>query len=127
VVIWAALCVGVATFFAISFAVEVKPDSGLLQPILAAAAVLAIGCISGSRLWPARIKQAAGATPEQMALTRHIVGCALCEGAALFAVVAILLTRSPYAIAIAAICFYALLTLYPSLERWNRLARLGEP
>ena len=75
---------------------------------LADAAAFAVGAVGGGGAcpqpaWDPAPAYALGATPEQMALTRHIIGCALCEGAALFAVVAILLTRSPYAIAIAAI------------------------
>ena len=125
VLIWGSLCAAVAAFFVVSLVVDLKPAPGLTQPMLAVAATLAAGCIAASRLLPPRIKPQAGATPEQAALSRHVVGCALCEGASLFAIVAFMLTRTPHAIA--AIGFFALLTLYPSLERWNRLVEPGGP
>ena len=121
-VIWGALCAAVAVFFAVSLILDVGgPDPRVVEPMLGVSAVMAVACVAGSRLWPPRIKQLPDVTPEQMALNRHIIGCALCEGATLFALVTFIVTHSTYALAIASFCFCALLALYPTLERWNRL------
>jgi len=56
-----------------------------------------------------------------VAMTRLIVGWALCEGVAMFPLVAFLLARDARLLAVLAVDVVALLTLYPSAERWAAL------
>jgi hypothetical protein len=121
VIIWTALCLAVAGFFAVTFFVRVPPRQDVLRPLLGIAAAMTVVCLVASRVLPERIKRPGGASREQFAMQRHIIACALCEGAALFACVVLLITRSSIAGAIAAVGYAALLLSYPGLERWQRL------
>jgi hypothetical protein len=80
-----------------------------------------------SWLWAVRMKPklppgAAPQAPEALALTRLVVACALCEGAALFAVVAFLVTQDRLLLAPFALALAALLAHFPGDRHWARLA-----
>ena len=121
VIVWGAFCIAVAAFFAVALSVHMPPRKDVLRPLLGIAAAMTVGCLAASRLLPERIKRPRGASREQFALQRHIIACALCESAALFACVVLLITRSSIAGGIAAVGYTALLLLYPGLERWQKL------
>jgi hypothetical protein len=120
IVIWAAHLGLLALFLALVLAlppparVHVPPELVLAL----AAATSALG-IALSRLLPQRIApRQAGGGHEAVAMTRLIVGWALCEGVAMFPLVTFLLARDARLLALLAVDVVALLTLYPSAERW---------
>jgi hypothetical protein len=74
-----------------------------------------------SRLLPPRIA-IADAGPDAAVLVRLVVGWALCETAATLAIVAFALTHDPRLVGAAVVDLMALVTLYPSVPRWESLA-----
>jgi hypothetical protein len=126
-IIWAALCAGVLLFFAVSLFVRLPGDPRLVGVMLPVSAALTLVTTAVSWLWAVRMRPALPPgttphTPEQLALTRLIVATALCEGAALFAIVGFLVTGAdarmvgPLAVSLASI-----LAHYPGDRHWARL------
>jgi hypothetical protein len=64
-------------------------------------------------------------TPEQLAVTRLIVASAVCEGAALFAIVGFLVTGAPVMLGPWALSFGSLVAHFPGDRHWARL--VGTP
>ena len=77
-------------------------------------------CIALSRMLPRRVP-AVPAGREATAFTRLVVGWALCEGAALFPLVAWIVTDDRRLLVICAVDLLALALLYPSGPRWELL------
>jgi hypothetical protein len=82
--------------------------------------VTSVACIVLSRMLPPRIRPIP-AGPEATAFVRLVSGWALCEGAALFPLVIWILTNDGHLLLVCAVDLLALLLLYPSPARWNRL------
>ncbi len=82
-------------------------------------------CIALSRAVPDRLRPLP-AGREATALLRMITAWAFCEGAALFPLVAWIVTDDSRLLGVCAVDLVALLTLYPSEARWNGLLP-GEP
>jgi len=129
-IVWAAMCIGLAIFFAVALLVRLPPRTDILRPMLAIAAGLTVFSLVTARILPEWLKRPPKLTREQFAMQRHTIACALCQGAALFACVVLMITRSPLAGAIAAVGYGGLLVSYPGQERWQRLlgpAGVDEP
>jgi hypothetical protein len=133
-IIWAALVAGVLAFFAVALYlflfVHVPGDARLVPVMLPVAAGLSVVDAALSWLWAVRMRPAvrAGAAPpapEAFALTRLIVASALCEGAALFALVAFLVTQDAVMLLPLAVSFVGLVAHFPGARHWARL--VGEP
>lgn len=126
-IIWAALVAGITAFFlvsmAVSMAVPMPGAPGLGDVLLPVAALLSIANAALSWLWAVRMRSPPGApaTPEALAVTRLIVASALCEGSALFGIVAHLVTRDDRMFLPFALSFVALLAHFPGDRHWARL------
>jgi F0F1-type ATP synthase membrane subunit c/vacuolar-type H+-ATPase subunit K len=102
-----------------------SPPRALLFGLAAVTSALGIAL---SRLLPPRIPaRQAGGRPAALALLRMVIGWALCEGPALFALVAHLLTHDARLLGIFAVDLLALVTLYPGPAAWERLSAERPP
>ncbi len=123
--LWAAMVGFLVAFLAMELALDLPVASadaprGLLLAL--AIATSALGIVL-SRLLPPRIPaRQAGGRPAALALLRMVIGWALCEGAALFALAAHLLTQDTRLLGVFAVDLLALLTLFPGQEAWTRLS-----
>lgn len=130
VVVWAALTGGLVLFTAVATRMPpTRADGGRLAAVLfPAVAGVAVVFVLLSWLLPGRIRPGgAVVTPDQLALSRSVVACALCEGPALFAVVGLMLTRAPAMLLPFALSAGALLAHYPGRSRWERLGADARP
>lgn len=100
-------------------------DPALTRVLLLVLAPLAVVNVALSRLLAPRVQGAPGASPDERALARNIVACALCEGAGLFAIVVFMLSGSPVALAILLLALAGLLACWPGDARWEALG--GSP
>ncbi len=133
-IIWAALVAGVLAFFGVSLFLflfgRMPGDARLVPVMLPVAAGLSVVNAALSWLWAVRMRPAvptgaAPPAPEAFALTRLIVASALCEGAALFAIVAFLTTQDAVMLLPLALSFVALVAHFPGARHWARL--VGSP
>jgi hypothetical protein len=121
VVVWLGILL-TPLFFAAVTAV-VAPPREMRSPELAglffwmAAAVVGLG-IGLSRLLPLRIGATAQGARDPVAFTRLTVAWAILEGAALFPLVAQLVTGDPFQFLLTGVALAALVGLYPSEARW---------
>jgi hypothetical protein len=91
--------------------------------LLAMAVVTSVLGILLSRVLPPRISaRQAGGPPAANAFIRLLVGWALCEGVAVFPLVAHLLAHDDRLLAVFAVDLVALALLYPSPDAWAQLA-----
>ncbi len=80
-----------------------------------------------SRHLPVRITpRQAGGRHEVMATTRLLIGWSLCDGAAVFALLARIVTGDPRLVGVFGLCLFGIVTLYPSQSRWALLAELPD-
>jgi len=93
------------------------PANGLLFWISLATSA---ACIALSMVLPRKVP-AVPAGREVTAFIRLVVGWALCEGAALFPLVAWIVTDDPRLLGVCAVDLLALVLLYPSVNRWELL------
>jgi hypothetical protein len=125
VVVWASMLVTPLFFAAVT--VAVAPPREMRTPELSgmffwlAAAVVGLG-IAMSRLLPPRIRQRDSGSRDTVTFTRLAVAWAILEGAALFPLVAQLVTGDLFLFALTAVALAALVTLFPSETRWARHA-----
>jgi hypothetical protein len=109
-------------FFAAVTAV-VAPPREMRSPELAgmffwmAAAVVGLGILL-SRMLPRRIGQGGLGGRDPVAFTRLVVAWAILEGAALFPLVAQLVTGDPFQFLLTGVALSALVALFPSEARW---------
>ncbi len=82
-------------------------------------------CIAMAHVLPTRIRTIP-AGREATAFIRLVSGWALCEGAALFPLVAWIVTDDPRLLGVCAVDLLALVTLFPSELRWESMLP-GEP
>ncbi len=86
--------------------------------IAIASSLLQVGL---SRVLPAHLSPRAPG-PDGVAFARMLVAWALCESAALFPLVAFLVTGDPRLVGLFAVDLFALVLLYPGDAIWERLA-----
>jgi len=124
-IVWFALLGGLVAFFVVATMVgpgfrgggHADPELGrFLTAVMAVYTLVVVGL---SRLVPRLLKLAVA--PGQAALTRTIVGSALCEGAGLFGVVVWLLSGSPVVLAPLLLALGGLLAWFPGDGRWAAL------
>jgi len=119
--VWVSTLVVPLSFGAVAEAVRGKaphlPANGLLFWISLATSV---ACITLSRVLPRRVP-AVPAGREATAFIRLVVGWALCEGAALFPLVAWIVTDDRRLLWVCAVDLLALVLLYPGQDRWERM------
>jgi hypothetical protein len=82
-------------------------------------------CIALSQVVPQKVAPVP-AGREATAFIRLVSGWALCEGAALFPLVAWIVTEDPRLLGVCAVDLLALVMLFPSEQRWERMLP-GEP
>ncbi len=127
--VWGAMVGFPLAFLAMELALDLQapvesPPRALLFGLAAGSSALGIAL---SRLLPPRIPaRQAGGRPA-LALVRMVIGWALCEGPALFALVAHLLTHDARLLGIFAVDLVALVALYPGDAAWERLSADGPP
>ena len=123
--VWAAMGGFLLAFLAMELALDLPAGSadaprGLLFGLAVATSALGIAL---SRLLPPRMPaHQAGGRPAALALVRMVIGWALCDGAALFAMAAHLLTNDARLLGVFAVDLLAHLTLYPGEDAWARLS-----
>ncbi len=147
--IWAALLAGATVFLgaALFLVFGLRDGAGLGVPpaapalIVGSSLALSVVSVAMSWLWAVRMRIArlaeGGVTrpgarpppfppgPEADAVARLTVACALCEGGALWAVVAFLLTGEPLALASYALSWLALAAHFPGARHWAQLTGLA--
>jgi hypothetical protein len=125
VVAWGALLATPVLFAGVT--VAAAPPQGMRSPELAgmflwmSAAVVGLG-VALSRLLPPRIREHDQGPRDAVAFTRLVVAWGILEGAALFPLVAKLVTGDPLLYALSAAAVAAQLSLFPSEARWKRFA-----
>ncbi len=121
VVAWAATLVTPLFFAAVTVAVAPPPQ--LRSPELAglffwmAAAVVGLGVVL-SRTLPPRLAARSAGSPDGVAFLRLVSAWGILEGAAMFPLVAHLVTGDPFLFLLTAVALAAIVTLFPSPERW---------
>ncbi len=125
-VIWGALLFGVLTFAAVAAFVGpgMRQQGSDVAPLFLAdlSVALALVGVLASRIVPPRLGPRPGVDdPEALALTRNIVATSLCEGTALFGVIAWMLTGSERAVLGLAIAVAGILSSFPGDARWRSL------
>ncbi|HVH04414.1 MAG TPA: hypothetical protein VNE71_00265 [Myxococcota bacterium] len=124
--LWAALLVVPLAFLGVALTLHRGAPSTEHRTLFLWLAVAASAFnVALSRVLPPRLDSARGSGREAATLTRFLVGWSLCEAAALFPLVAYLVTRDVRLVVVLALDVIALVFLYPSDRRWNRLAAAG--
>ena len=124
-VAWAGLLATPVLFVGVTLAAA--PPRGMRSPELSgmffwmAAAVAGLG-LALSRLLPPRIRASGGGPRDAVAFTRLLVAWAILEGAAMFPLVAELVTGDATLYVVSAVPFLALALLIPTQERWDAYA-----
>ncbi len=148
-ILWVALLAGPTIFLAIALylVVGLRGGAGVMAPLddeaalLGASVAISVVTVGLSWLWAVRMRRPArggvplrggGAIPpgpEADAVQRLVVACALCEGGALAAVVAFLVTGNRIALAPYAISWLALAAHFPGDRHWAQLTGIpaGSP
>lgn len=125
-IVWGAQ-VGLDVVLAAAVALAPMPAAPeLTWSMLTVAAGMSVAGAALSWLWAVRLRPvarpgAASPAPDQVALTRLIVGTSLCEGAALFALVGSLATQDLLLWLPFALSFGALVAQRPGDRHWARL------
>jgi hypothetical protein len=121
VVVWGSMLLVPFFFLAVAaqhrWGHDPREVAGLLFWLTVAASAFNIAL---SRLLPPRLGPFR-AGREATAFTRLVVAWALCEAAALFPLVVWIVSGDPRLLGVCAVDLVALLTLYPSDARWERL------
>jgi F0F1-type ATP synthase membrane subunit c/vacuolar-type H+-ATPase subunit K len=122
--IWWALVLLPVAFLVVILGLEGEPQSPELRPLFF---WLAVGAsvldVVLSRVLAPRVGSAATSDPEALAFTRLLLGWALCEAAALFPLVAYLITGDGRLLGVFAVDLLALVLLFPSAGRIESLMR----
>lgn len=125
VVVWGALLSTPVLFAGVT--VVADPPHGMRSPELSgmflwmSAAVVGIG-VALSRLLPPRIRQHDQGPRDAVAFTRLVVAWGILEGAALFPLVAELVTGDPLLYLLSAVAVAGQISLFPSETRWKGFA-----
>ena len=124
--VWTGMLLTPLFFAGVALATPARPE--MRAPELAAmflwmaAAVAGLGIVM-SRVLPRRIgPRGEGASREATAFVRLLAAWAILEGAALFPLVAYLITGNPLLFLVAACAIAAHVSLFPGEQRWASLA-----
>ena len=123
--VWGAMLATPVLFAGVT--VATGPPHGMRSPELAgmflwmSAAVVGLG-VALSRLLPPRIRQHDHGSRDAVAFTRLVVAWAILEGAAMFPLVAELVTGDPFLYLLSAVAMAAQVSLFPSEARWAAYA-----
>lgn len=131
IVAWAAMLVQLALFLGMVLALSsgpgvrfpFAPPPGLVFWGAAAVSVAGVVC---SRLLPLRIVRQAGGRPETLGLVRLLVGWAVCDAVAICPLIGYLLVSDARLLALFAADAVALVTYFPSPNRWAQLGLVPE-
>jgi hypothetical protein len=120
--IWWALVLLPLAFLVVILGLEGEPQSPELRPLFF---WLAVGAsvldVVLSRVLAPRVGSTTTSDPEALAFTRLLLGWALCEAAALFPLVAYLITGDARLLGVFAVDLLALVLLFPSAGRIESL------
>ena len=120
--IWAALVAAPFLFGAVAFAFARAPRSPeIVAPAFWLAAAASALNVALSRLLPPRLGPPAAQDGDAVAFGRLLVAFALCDAAAMAPLVAFMVTRDLRLLALVALDVVALLLLFPTDARWERL------
>jgi hypothetical protein len=120
--IWAALVATPFFFGAVAFAYARPPRSpGIVAPVFWLAVAASALNLALARLLPPRLGPAAAQDRDAVAFTRLLVSFALCDAAAMAPLVGFMVTRDLRLLALVAVDVLALLLLFPTEARWERL------
>ncbi len=119
--IWAALLAVPIAFWAVALRIARPAAPDVADSLLGAAAALTAANVALAFYVPPRILPAAAGGREAVALSRALVGWALCDAAAIFPLVAFAVTRDAREVALAAAGLVALALSSPRPARWERL------
>jgi len=128
-VVWGSLLLGVLAFTVVAaFVGPGMRSRGAPAPDALAhvALAVAVGGVLASRLVPPRLRRPAGRDPDAFAMSRNIVAAALCEGPALFGLVAWMVTGGATALVAIAIALAGLVSCFPGDARWRWLTSDAE-
>lgn len=129
-IIWSALFASVAAFAVLATVLRpgFRQQNGEAPELLVWVALgMALVTFLMSRILPGRIKTAAVATADGIAVSRTIIAASLNEGSALFAVIVWMLGGRPLSLVPLAVSVAGLLLAFPSEARWRKLcAGAGE-
>jgi len=128
VLVWAALVLLLALFLVLVLALPVPRGRAAPRDVFfwLAIATSALG-VTLSRVLPRRIgagESGVGSRPA-LAFTRCILAWAICDGVAIFPLVAYLLEQDGRLLGVFAVDVIALVTYFPSEDRWAELAAQG--
>jgi hypothetical protein len=130
-IIWSALVAGVLLFLAVAMTVPMPGAPALAPVMLAVGGGLSVVTIAMSWLWAVRLPPSSttlpAAAPDALALTRLVLASALCEGSALFALVAYLVTQDVRTLVPFALSLGSLLAHFPGDRHWARLSGAPAP
>jgi hypothetical protein len=122
VIVWAGMMSTPVLFAGVTLAtrtpVEMRsPElSGMFHWM--AAAVVGLG-VALSSLLPPRLRSREQGSPDTVAFGRLLVAWAILEGAAMFPLVAVMVTGDPLLYAICAVAVAALASFFPTERRWR--------
>ena len=119
--IWAALLAVPVAFCAVALRIARPGAPGAAGSLLQAAAALTAVNVLLAFTIPPRIFPASAGGREGVALARSLVSWALCDAAAIFPLVAFVVTGDARQLALAAGGVVALALVYPAPRRWARL------
>ncbi len=123
-VIWGALLAGPLVFAVIASQVGPglrDPEGPPLEILAHLSLAFAAASVLASRVLPRLLRLPPGLPPEQVALTRNVIALALCEGSALFGLVAWMVTGSEWALVAAAMGIAGIVSCFPGDARWRSL------
>lgn len=120
--IWAALLATPFLFGAVAWVFARAPRSeAIVEPVFWLAVAASALNLALSRVLPPRLGPAAAEDRDAVAFTRLLVAFALCDAAALAPLVAFMVTRDVRLLGLVAVDVFALVLLFPSDARWERL------
>jgi len=121
VAVWAATFASPLVLAAVALGAGLRPEAPQLRAVFLflAAAVAGLGILM-ARALPPRIGARPGA-PAATAFIRSLAAWAILEGAALFPVVAFLVTGDGWLLLVAGVALAVLVSLFPGEARWRAL------
>ena len=120
--IWAALVATPFLFGAVAYGLARAPRvPGMAGPVFWLALAASAVNLALSRWVPPRLGPAAAEDRDAVAFGRLLVGFALCDAAAMAPLLGFILTRDPRLLPLVLVDVLALVLLFPSDARWERL------
>ncbi len=119
--VWAALVALPLLFGVVAFVHAAPHSARLVAPVFWLAAVASALDVALSRVLPPRLWPSATRDRDTVAFSRLLVGFLLCDAAALAPLVGFMVTSDLRLLALFAVDLVALLLLFPSGARWERV------